>query len=109
MPPREGNDVGCNKMPAARGNGMQLGHYLGVLICPNIFVIPSKARDLGSCLHYRCHRRGQTPKPSLALRMTVPKHSYGGTLLPWFASRTGQGLHLFLVDLDLARLFHLAA
>jgi hypothetical protein len=32
MPPREGNDVGCNKMPAARGNGMQLGHYLGFLI-----------------------------------------------------------------------------
>jgi len=27
MPPRDGNDVGCNKMPAARGNGMQLGHY----------------------------------------------------------------------------------
>jgi hypothetical protein len=24
--------VGCNKMPAARGNGMQLGHYLGFLI-----------------------------------------------------------------------------
>src|ERR1700683_3172276 len=25
MPPREGSDVGCNKIPAERGNGMQRG------------------------------------------------------------------------------------
>jgi hypothetical protein len=29
MPPREGNDVGCNKMPAVRGNGMGWIFHLG--------------------------------------------------------------------------------
>src|ERR1700693_1687326 len=42
MPPREGNDVGCNKMPAARGNGMQLVQYLKFLICQNTLVIPTR-------------------------------------------------------------------
>ena len=83
-------------MPAARGNGMQLGHYLGFLIMNSLFaqthlssradilVISSEARDPGSGPQRR-------------------------RLLPLFTRALGQRLHLVLIDLDLARFLHLIA
>src|SRR5258708_25766812 len=72
-------------MPAARGNCMQLDHYLrfpkvSLSSRANKLVIPSEARDLGS--------------PALRSR-----------LAPCF----GQRLQLVLIDLDLSRLLHLIA
>src|ERR1700740_1830644 len=65
MPPRDGNDVGCNKIPAARGNGMQLDRYLRL---SKVIVIPSEARDPGSWtgLHSRL-----APRPRQRLQFIL--------------------------------------
>ena len=109
MPPREGSDVGCNKIPAERGKGMQRD-YPQFLTHQNRLVIPSEARDLGSSLRYQRRRRSKPKVPRFAREDSWYWGKIAETRLDSrFGLRMRQRLHFFLINLDLAGLLHLIA
>src|SRR5689334_23207308 len=84
MPPREGRELGCRRIPVARANGMALWRSHPVLTTRN---------SVAEC----CRARRSVPVVS-SLEAFFP------TALPF-----GEVLHFLLVDFDLARLLHLLA
>src|SRR5580700_1278792 len=100
MPPREGSDVGCNKMPAARGNGMQLDHYFRI---PDFTKRSSSSRaKRGTLVHHSNVRHSE-------VHLLPASSSEHARLHSLFASRASQRFQFVLIDLDLARLLHLSA